>query len=671
MKAEEKEIQSLIEGQKQYIIPLYQRSYVWEKKHWQTLWDDLKELLYPSDDNKDDNKHFFGSFVTMPLKNNEKIKKFLLIDGQQRLTTILVLLAALRDKAKENDSTEKLAEEIEQQYLFNPYSGNTLKLLPTKLQNDRNCFEQIIRGEKSSVTNRIQECFLFFTKLVSSPKIDIKKLKGIILNTLVIVHIELDHRDDPYKIFESLNAKSAELSQADLIRNHFLMRINDDKQQEDYDTYWKPIQQKLGDNTSEYMRHYLMKDGAMVKKNDVYFTLKKRIDGLKPRTDVIDLLKELNKFAGYYEKLLYPEKETNREIKDSLSRLNKIELTLAYPFLLNIYDDYETQKLSVVQFVEILNVLENFSVRRSICQIPSYRLNKIFPTLYKKSSEQGHLIGGLKKELSKYQYPTDLEFIKAFKTTPLYSSSKSYRARQKTKFILWRLEYFENKEPVDMESKNITIEHIMPQKLTSEWEKSLGKDYLNIHETLVNTIGNLTLSAYNKDLARFNFLKKKKILAKSNLSLNKYFAEVTQWNEEAIRQRADELATFALKIWPYFGSEIPTYSFLSENDSDVKGKKPRKVIIMGESRAVSSWRDVMVFTLDTIIDINVESFDKIIEEFPQYVAWENHFRVPRQLSNDCYIETHINAQSIYKFCCDVIELSGLSSQDWQIQLQIT
>jgi len=662
MRADEKEIESIIEGKRQYVVPLFQRAYVWEKKHWQTLWDDLIDLASSNELNEN---HFFGSFVTMPLEENKRVNQFLLIDGQQRLTTIFLLLAIIRNEAESKALTPELADGIKHDYLFNTFRDGSIKLRLTKLQGDEACFEQIIRGEKCTIDNRIKDAFSFFSKLVSKTTVALETLTQVITRNLRVVHLELGKGDDPYKIFESLNAKGEELSQADLIRNYFFMRIDEELVQKHYDDYWQPIQQKLGDNLSEYMRHYSMKDGAMVKKNEVYFTLKKRNDKLKTSDEVVNSLKDLSKFAGFYEKLLYPDKEKNQGIRDRIFRLNQIEITVAYPFVLNLYAGYENkpQRISEYQFTEILDLLEIFLVRRFICKVPTRGLNYVFPYLYGKLSQYGDFVEGVKGELSKQKYPANSQFVDAFKTVQLYDRNAG--SRQKAKFLLGWLDRFQNKEPVNVNEKGISIEHIMPQKLTPEWKKMLGDDWQTIHKTLCDTIGNLTLSGVNSELARSVFSKKQKKLQESNLRLNRYFANLSQWDEEAIRQRADSLAQIALKIWPYFG-EAQTDSNLTAHD--MKGKKPLAVIIMGNSYPVSSWRDVMQRTLEVIIDRDADAFKKITEKFPTYVAWENKFRFIRQLSNGAYIVTGLNAQDIYRFCREVIELSGLPSSDWQVEV---
>jgi len=661
MRADEKAIRSIIEGMKRYKIPLFQRPYVWKRDHWQTLWDDLVDLSRGHNDN-----HFFGSFVTIPEGEDEDsdVREFLLIDGQQRLTSIFILLAALRDKAKARDLRD-IERKIEHIYLFN-FSENSdsvnFKLQPTQLQDDRKCFEQIMQGKDcGNVQNQIRQAFDFFIKKLSKSDIELKT----IIKGLRIVHIELSENDDPYKIFESLNATGVELSQADLIRNYFFMKIkNEELVSKNYRDYWEPMEQKLGENLSEYIRHYLMKNGRMIKKNEVYFTLKKDNDHLSSM-EVINSLKELFNFSIYYEKLLDPNKESNKKISQLLKHLNQIEVTVSYPFLLNIYGDFSSnpQRISEKQFIKILELLENFLIRRFICRIQTRGLNRVFPSLYDKSS--GCDIELLKCELLKQKYPADSQFREEFKTVHLYN--KGVESRKKTKFLLTRLEYFNNKEPVNVDEGNISVEHIMPQKLKEVWKKDLGEDWEKIHADLCHTIGNLTLSGSNSEMANDEFKEKQKILRESNFRLNRYFNDLTQWNEETIRQRVNVLANIALEIWPYFG-EVQTDSSFSAND--MRGKKPVSVTIMGDSYPVSSWRDVMQKTLEIIIAVDSDSkiFDKIIEKFPQNISLEKKFRSSRQLSNGSYIETNMDARSIYKFCRDLIKLSGLSDSDWQVEI---
>lgn len=362
MKASETKLQRIIEGQNQFVVPLYQRPYSWEAKQWSVLWDDLYELCQE----ENPRTHFIGSIVTYPTQSvPEGVTKYLLIDGQQRMTTAFLLLAAIRDRAKDLQ-LEPLAPEIEQTLLRNMFKqGNeTYKLLPT--QADRNAFIRIMLGQPAE-DGLIASAYRYFAKnMRASDAAFLEKLKRTIVNHLIVVSIVLERDDNPHLIFESLNAKGLPLSQADLIRNYFFMRIHVDEQDRLYEEYWKPMQQRLEDNLTECVRHFLMKDGANVKQGEVYFTLKDRAEQKSP-SEVLAYLAEVAEYAGYYAKLLHPEVEPNVNLRERMKRLNRIEVTVAYPFLLNLYRDFSKGQLSETGFELVLDVLENFMIRRWVC----------------------------------------------------------------------------------------------------------------------------------------------------------------------------------------------------------------------------------------------------------------------------------------------------------------
>jgi uncharacterized protein with ParB-like and HNH nuclease domain len=272
MHANQTDIQRILGGVQQYVIPLFQRPYSWETKQWNTLWQDLLELC---EDEKPRN-HFIGSIVTMPSKSvPEGVTKFILIDGQQRLTTLLVLLTVFREKARTLPGN--LADKIDDLLLKNRHQeGNDVyKLLPTQI--DRVAFFAILNGQELPKDSQLVKAFDFFEKkLRLQHTLDLEKLYTVIGKSLVLVSIVLDKDDNPYLIFESLNAKGQPLKQADLIRNYFFMRIHVGDQEKMYDEHWKPMQERLGENLTEYIRHFLMRDGKNVKQSDIYFTLKER-----------------------------------------------------------------------------------------------------------------------------------------------------------------------------------------------------------------------------------------------------------------------------------------------------------------------------------------------------------------------------------------------------------
>jgi hypothetical protein len=340
--------------------------------------------------------------------------------------------------------------------------------------------------------------------------------------------------------------------------------------------------------------------------------------------------------------------------------LNRIEVTTAYPFLLNIYRDYADGSLPESQFSEVLSVLENYLVRRFVCGVPSYGLNKIFPTLYAQAKQNSDFIAGLKDSLRTKQYPRDAEFRERLITSKLYGPGERI---EKTKIILERLEEsFDHKEQVTFD--DLQIEHVMPQTLTDSWKAALGEDWEATHELLLHTLGNLTLTGYNAPLSNDDFSHKKQILAQSHLELNKYFVGLTEWGEQAIRQRAEVLAERALQVWKYFCiDQIELPAMLH----GVTGTSPRALTIMNRRFAVSSWREVQQYTLEFIAEVDDESFRKIVENFPRFIGADlARFRSPRKLKNGLFMEANLSANAIQRFCIQVTEEAGLSSDDWRV-----
>ncbi|MBI5203538.1 MAG: DUF262 domain-containing protein, partial [Nitrospirae bacterium] len=550
MQAKETKLQDIIEGTKQYVIPLFQRTYSWTTKEWEILWKDLIELC----EAENPRTHFIGSIVNMPTVSvPEGVAKFLLIDGQQRLTTIFILLTLLRNKARELQKQD-FAEEINNTLLVNPYKKDNdfFKLMPTQV--DRDIYKNFINGKSNEVENQLTRAYNFFEKKLRQVPLEHEKLKKIITSYFSVVSIVLDTDDNPYLVFESLNAKGRPLTQADLIRNYFFMRIHIDNQDEVYSNYWQPMQTALNDSLTEYIRHYLMRDGSIIKQNDVYYALKERVS----QTNAIDYLKELQKYSVYYQRLIYPELEPEEELQKYFRRLNRIEVTTAYPLLLNFYGNYTARKISKADFITILKTLENYLIRRFVCNIPTNQLNKIFPAVFPLllSKHQDNLAEGVKAILQNRGYPKDNEFYTRFKETKFYGAGD----RQiKTKLILETIEeVFAHKEAVPFD--NLTIEHVMPQTLSEWWQNHIGEAWEETHELFLHTIGNLTLTAYNTEMSNDDFITKKKIYNESHLELNKYFSSISSWTRTEIEKRAEALAKQALEIWSYFGQENSTSS---------------------------------------------------------------------------------------------------------------
>jgi uncharacterized protein with ParB-like and HNH nuclease domain len=654
MQARETTLQPIIEGTKQYVVPLFQRSYSWDKRDWEILWNDLIEL---AEDGRR-RTHFIGSVVTIPAESvPQGVAKYSLIDGQQRMTTIFIMLALLRDKARQ-DGDEGLADEINNTLLINPYKKDLdfYKLQPTQV--DRETFQQIIVAEEATGQNQIISAYQFFERKYRQSGLAPEVIKDVITNNLTMVSIVLDAADNPHLVFESLNAKGRPLTQSDLIRNYFFMRVHVNQQDEIYSKYWRPMQEALGDSLTEYIRHYLMKGGTTVRQSDVYFSLKDIVN----RADAVESLKEMAKFAAYYEKLLFPNKEPNERLRGALTRLNRLEVTTAYPFLLNCYHDYSEGRLSADELFGVLKVVENFILRRFVCSIPTNQLNKIFAPLYSQAvgkTTEG-LLGGLKNVLQTKGYPKDAEFAARLKDSKLYGGGDRL---SKTKLILESLEEsFGHREQVPF--GNLTIEHVMPQTLTEWWQGHLGDEWELTHELLLHTLGNLTLTAYNSVLSNDNFDVKSVKLRDSHLELNKYFAEVDTWKRENIEARSSYLAELALTIWPYFGDEAAEH----DGRQDATGITPKKLLILGQEIEVGSWRDVLEQTMNTIAELEPDKFEQLIGQYPRLVNRDRRrFRAVRELKNGAFIEVNLSASAINSFCIVALESIDLTAEDWKVE----
>lgn len=549
MKANDTYIRTYLEGSKQFIVPLYQRTYSWKNDNVLQFWEDINNTM-----NNKSGGHFFGSFVTMPVASSpSKISQYVIIDGQQRLITVCTFLAALKNRMGEISPDCINLEEIKELYLVNKhYPENRHKVLPS--QDDRLIFFEFIDSSNPQLQDEhlLEKTYHFFRKKLS--KIDsledLIALENTVLENfdVVDIRIEPERGDDPYLIFESLNAKGTPLTQADLVRNYLFMRINnEEKQQEVYKNVWHPMQQRIGNKLENFIRHYLAMEGDIPTFNKIYATFKRKADkDSQSEDEVINLMKELQKFSNYYYKFLHPEKEGNEKLKTYFQKFNRIELTTSYPLLLQLYEDYINDNLSADEFSKCLGIIETYVIRRAVCGIPAQALNKFFPTIYK-SLEKDNVTESLKHKLKNVggtrRMPDDEEFKKCLIEKPL-------NADKILRYLLRQIEKHNNKEVVNF--KNLQIEHIMPQTLSNDWKKMLGSNWELIHQKYLDTLGNLTLTGYNQEYSNRTFLEKRNMnggFRNSGLKINRDLAELDNWNEDKIKERAEKLSNIALEIW--------------------------------------------------------------------------------------------------------------------------
>ena len=531
-------------GFKQYVIPLFQRPYSWEQRNWKLLWADLSEL---AGEDAVSGTHFMGAIVTTPTSSVPVgVTKHMVIDGQQRLTTIAILLCAIRDALPEGaPERQRLAMYLEN----SSYQGDeSLKLLPT--QADRDDFRRICKAGECDGDSRVCRGYEFFAaRLRKNGKLDLdgaRQVLEIVERRLQVVSISLDDRDDPYVIFESLNFKGSPLTQVDLARNYFLMRFNVDEQPRVYADKWRPVEDRLGEtHMPRYLRQFLRMGGNEVRKNEVYAALKARLADKQPE-EVAVFLDEIRGLAERFGQLARAFDAPEARLDDRLRFLADWEVGVADPLLLLILKDLDSGRLSLEQACQQACIVESFVVRREVCAVPTNQLRKIFLSACR-AREPGAPAAWLATHLGKGEHgarwPSDDEFKDAWTRYRAYAKPARCRA------LLARFEQSSDHRELAALDKT-TIEHVMPQTLNDWWRGHLGPAGQELHGALVHTIGNLTLSAYNGELSNKPFSEKVKLLADSNLTMNRELATNAQWKPDDIRGRSSRLAESAVKIWP-------------------------------------------------------------------------------------------------------------------------
>jgi uncharacterized protein with ParB-like and HNH nuclease domain/predicted transport protein len=551
MKAFETNLLAFLRDPKQFVIPIYQRKYSWTIGECRQL---LSDIMRAGKDN-DINAHFIGSIVYIQegIYNVSAIPMPLVIDGQQRLTTISILIAAFCDHIRKKGKVEGIDEEkLRSYYLLNDKEDDDLfyKLLLTK--SDKETYFKIVNGKDCSDedSHRIIDNYKFFRE-----QIEKNSLQDIHngFSKLIIIDVSLDKdRDNPQLIFESLNSTGLELTQADLIRNYILMDQEKKNQEVLYEDYWFPMEKSFGhaeytDLFDRFMRDYLtIKTGKIPNIRDVYTEFKTYA---KKITDINELVKNIYQYSKYFVCLAL-EQEKDSEIKSIFSNINTLKVDVSYPFLLKVYDDFSQDTITREGFVEILKHIESYVFRRAICGIPTNSLNKTFANLYKEINQDNYLESFKAVLLLKDSYrrfPRDEEFKEQLLIKDVYN----YRGRN---YLLRKLENHNRKELVNIES--YTIEHIMPQNenLSNEWISMLGDGWEDIKEKYLHTLGNLTITGYNSELSDKPFIKKRNMeggFADSPIRLNSYLAKLEIWNETEIVNRAKALSELSVQIWKY------------------------------------------------------------------------------------------------------------------------
>jgi uncharacterized protein with ParB-like and HNH nuclease domain/predicted transport protein len=555
MKATEAKLMGFLQKSSQFIIPIYQRTYSWTDKQSRQLWDDIlragsSDLIAV---------HFIGSivYIEQGLSQVTHQAPLLVIDGQQRLTTVSLLIEALARALGDSEPIDGFsAVKLRHYYLSNPLESGDRYFKLLLSQTDNASLKAIIKNSEQpkEPSLRVTQNFNLFTNLLVEQKGDLAPVcRG--LAKLVVVDIALSRdQDNPQLIFESMNSTGKELSQADLIRNFILMGLEPNVQTRLYEEYWRPMEQDFGQEAygtqfDSFMRHYLtVRTGEIPREREVYEAFKD-YSRTKPvmEAGIETLVKDIRAFARYFCAMaLGTEKDIT--LDQAFHDLRELKVDVAYPFLLELYHDYANDTLGAADFAATVRLVEAYVFRRAICAIPTNSMNKTFAT-FGKALKKDHYLESIQAHFltlpSYRRFPSDDEFRRDLQTRDLYN----FRSRS---YWLRRLENHGRKERVVVDE--YTIEHILPQNpdLSTAWKLALGPQWEHVQKQWLHTLGNLTLTGYNAEYSDRAFSEKRDMkggFKESPLRLNAGLGQLDAWNEETIKTRARQLADQALAAW--------------------------------------------------------------------------------------------------------------------------
>ena len=683
MRANDEYFLRFLEGHdKRFSVPIYQRNYDWKREHCEALFYDIFKILQHQKD------YFIGSIVIL----YENQREYLIVDGQQRITTISLLMLAMCNLMEKLDygRYRVLIEQIKENYLVDKYAEENKRVRLKPVHKDNDAFLRLFSGNPTEYIpdSSITINYNFLWSLLWK-----EHKKGMqfddfysAMKKLRIVQIELNVGiDDPQAIFESLNSTGQQLDEADLVRNFILMQQRPEIQKKFFEEYWQKIEENTHRTVSDFLRFWLIyKTRNIPSKGMVYKTFKDYVLKEFNREDFEDLLLELRIFSEYYNAIIDCNYR-DEDIDETLKRINSLKMTVSYPFIFELFDCCSQGIISSYELGQMLKIIETYVVRRFVCGLPSNALNAVFSTLRtdirRHEAWQNNYFEVFKWVLlangrfSSNRFPADIEFSQKLVEKDIYGN------RVYCSYILAQLENYDNAEKVaidDLSRKTITIEHVMPQTLTREWKEMLGDQALERHQQFVNTLGNLTLTGYNSKYSNSSFDKKKTMehgFCDSRLKLNKYIAEQSVWNFDKIRDRSIILKNLALHVWPYIETEYEVlntpdeYVYLSEN-YDFTGHRPIKIIFMGDEYNVSDWASVLVKVLELLCDIDQNLLiSKAFSVSNRYLSVESsNLRRPKQVIENLFVETNISSKDCIKFMQEVLFDYNISEDELGILL---
>lgn len=667
MKANETKIEDFLSSNKtQFVIPVYQRNYDWTTVQCKQLLDDILQVGLSKDMNMNMNVHFIGSIVYVhdDVYTSSKIKELTIIDGQQRLTTLTLIYIALYRLALELNKPE-LANEIHDTYLINKYVSDSEKLKLKLTDNNERALQYLLRSDKNEEFNersKLVENFQYFCSNIDEHNMEDVQ-QG--LAKLIFVEISLERgKDDPQRIFESLNSTGLALSQSDLIRNFILMGLSRNDQQIIYRNYWEIIEALAKDEVnnisrvSDFIRDFLTLENKKIPNKDkVYQEFKEKystsdLDNLKTT------LSSLKQLVKHYNKLINPKKETDNDIQLQLSYINRLEINVAYPFLMKVYDDYHQKLIQKDVFLRVLGLVQSYVWRRFIVGLPTNSLNKVFMSLYDKVDPSCYLQSiesALVSKSSFQRFPKDREVIDALKFKDVYNINSKNRV-----YLLERLENHNNNEYVQIDGNDkITIEHIFPQTPNKQWRDDLKSDFETIKDNYLHTISNLTLSGNNGKLSNKSFIEKRdmkdKGYAASRLWLNKYLSSIDLWGLKQIESRFDLISKRFLEIWPFPSVEIQDSTNEEVNifeADEPTGKKLDYVVFLDQKLVITQVSKLYLHVLKNLFELNPSIFfnnTELAEKISLTKTPEkSSIREARPISESYFVESNLDSNGKFE-----------------------
>lgn len=657
-------------NKKQYCIPVFQRDYAWTEEQCTKLFEDIV-MAY-----KKDRPHFCGSFVYAPLGSKKHIDSYIIIDGQQRFTTLYILIKALADSADDDRDKEALQRYLYNEDKFNRYGldeKSKLKLKPVKTDNDQLLLLMSGKIEQMDKSRRgiIYHNYMLFMQLIKSFLEESSANSVLMINDgiekLICADIRLDTDDNAQEIFERINSTGIKLGLADLIRNYILMTDTD--QERLYEEYWLTVQNLLPDKLLDnfFIDYLNMKSDGFVKESEAYKSFKQvYVEG---KYDNEKMLQEILHYAKQYYVFCYGSSDFGTEVNKALAGLRKLKQTTVYLFLFRVFDDYENGIINKNELARVLKMLLSYSIRRLVCEIGSNTLRGLYKTLYGRVFEQKEnkntyydsLVSFFLQQTSKNTIPSDNEFLTALQEKNLYSKNAL------CKYLLCAIEN-QGKETLDTE--NLSIEHIMPQNknLSMSWQKMLGENWQSVHEKYLHTLGNLTLTGYNSELGDKPFEKKKEKLEETITHIAVLYSDVkdkSEWNSVNMEKRAKRLAEIILKLFPIEQPKTkieftdPHYKLYTlANPDDATYKTVNYFEFLGERVNVSSFAEMVRSIAQILYDMDNSIIDDMAKKHEPLPEWttpafsyeEDGVRNPFKLRKcNIYISTGYSASACIFF----------------------